>query len=129
MLAQGTYQILGQLLALVHPAADLAHEALLLCFGLGLYILVVVGVGHGFGLAQICTLGHIADEHHMGAQIQLVYHLAADEGVDILACVDDGCSDVFSSEVFPQAAREQVITVAHNRAINFFNIIPSPSYS
>ena len=48
MLADGAEDILGELVALVDPAADLADVALLARgFGLGLHILLVIRIGHG----------------------------------------------------------------------------------
>ena len=46
--------------------------------------LVVVGVGAGGTLTENLGLGDFTDEHHVGAQILLVLHLAGEHGVDVL---------------------------------------------
>ena len=64
VLAEGTYIIFGEGLALVDIAAYRAAPALfvLLHFGLGLDILLVVGIGHGFFVAQLLAIGDGGDE-------------------------------------------------------------------
>ena len=84
MFAQGADDVIGQRLAFVDPAADLADVALLAfrC-GLGLDVVLVVGVGHGLPVGDNSGLGDGADEHAVGAQIHVIFHLQAHEGVDI----------------------------------------------
>src|SRR5699024_11524663 len=84
VLAQRTDKVLGEGVALVDIAADLAHKALLLGLGLGLYVLLVVGVGHGLQGGEVHALGHVADEHDVGLKIQPLNHLAGDVGVGVL---------------------------------------------
>ena len=63
MLAPGADKVLGQGVALVDIAADLADIALLaLGLGLGLDVCVVVGVGHGLTIRDGASLGDGADE-------------------------------------------------------------------
>ena len=64
MLAKGTDEVLGKLIALVNIAADLADEALLSArFGLGLDVALVIGVGHAGGSGDHAGFGDRADEH------------------------------------------------------------------
>ena len=85
MLAQGAYDIIGQRVAFVDPAADLADEAgLALGLGLGLDRVLIVGVGHGLVVRENTSLGDGADEHAVGIQIDILLHLQRHEGVDIL---------------------------------------------
>ena len=83
MLAQGANVILRQGIAFIYIAADLANKALLFCFRLGLYILLIVGVGHGFNIVEVYTLNYITDEPHVGLQIDLTDHIAGNIAVGI----------------------------------------------
>ena len=84
VLAQGADNVVGQGVALIDPAADLAHEAFLaLGLGLGLDVVLVVGVGHGLLIGDHPGLGDGADEHAVGVQVHKALHLQVHEGVDI----------------------------------------------
>ena len=76
MLAQRADDILGELVALVDVAANLADKAFL-AFGLGLRldVLLIVVVGHGLPVADDAGFGHAADEHAVGTQIHILLHL------------------------------------------------------
>ena len=61
MLAQRADDILGELVALVDVAANLADEAFFaLGLGLRLDILLIVGVGHGLPVIDDAGFGHAA---------------------------------------------------------------------
>ena len=76
MLAQRTDEILGQLVALIDIAADLADKALLaLGLGLGLDVVLVIGIGHGILVADDASLGDGADEHAVRAEIHIFLDL------------------------------------------------------
>ena len=84
VLTQGANEILGELLALVNVTADLANvSALPLGFGSGLYVIVVIGIGHGFTIRQNTRLGNGADEHSVRIHIDILLDLEGKEGIDI----------------------------------------------
>ena len=85
MIAKRAYKILRQLVPFINVAAHLAHPALFaLGLGLGLYVLLVVGVGHGLHMGDHPGLGYRADEHAVGVQVHILLHLQRHEGVDEL---------------------------------------------
>ena len=72
MLAQGADIIRGQLLALVHVAADFADPTLLLGqlgLRLRLDVLEVVSIGHGRRLGQNLRLSDVGHKQSMGSPI------------------------------------------------------------
>ena len=84
VLAQGAHDVVGKGIALVDPAADLTYEALLAFgIGLGLYMILVVGVGHGLLVGDHTGLGYSTDEHAVGIQIHIAVYLQTHEGIDV----------------------------------------------
>ena len=76
VLTQRAYNVIRQLFTLVNPAAHLAYKAFLsLGLGLGLHILLVVCIGHGFRVRHHSCFRHRTDEHTMGSQIDVVLNL------------------------------------------------------
>ena len=98
VLAERADEVVGQDLALVDVAADLADPALLeVGLGLGLDVGLVVVVGHGLLGGQDPGLGNGADEHAVSVQVHVLLHLEAHKGVDVLVQEDDA---VVGAEVF-----------------------------
>ena len=89
VLAQRTNEIIGQRFALVDVSADLANVALLaVCLGLGLYVFMVVCVGHRLAVRDDSRFINRADEHAVRAEINVVLHGERHCGVDILGKYD-----------------------------------------
>ena len=84
VLAQGADQVVGQGFSLIDPAADLADKTLLACgIRCGLDVALVIGVGHGLLVGDHPCFGHRANEHSVGAQVHIAFHLQAHKGVDM----------------------------------------------
>ena len=84
MLAERTYEVLGQLVTLVHISANLADIALFTCgFGLRLDIVLVVGIGHGLLVGKHSCFGDGADEHSVGIKVDILLNLQRHKCVDI----------------------------------------------
>lgn len=79
MLAYRTDIILRQRIPFVDVAAYCADKALFFClFGSGLDMLVIIGVGDGFPVAQNAAVGDIRQEKGVTAEVNGVVHLCAD---------------------------------------------------
>ena len=100
MLADGTNEICRKLLTLIDVAADgTAPYGLAGLFGvagrsrgLGLDVGVVVSVGSGGRAGQDVHILHGGDEEGVGAQIQGLFHLAADVAVGPFCYIQDTVS-------------------------------------
>ena len=85
MLAQRADDILRKLVTFVDISADLADKALFaFCFRLRFYVLLIIGIAHGFPIAHDAGFGNAADEHTMGTQVYILLHLQGHKCVDIL---------------------------------------------
>ena len=81
--AEGADEIVGEL-TLVDVSADLANVArLALGLGLGLYVAVVIRIGHSLGVRDDSRLGDAADEQAMSSEIEILLDLKRHKGIDI----------------------------------------------
>ena len=85
MLAYGANEIVWQRFTIIYPTAYLAGKtALLISCGLWLYVGVVVRIGHALGVGNNAGFGDVADEHAVGAQINVFCNLKGHICVDVL---------------------------------------------
>ena len=76
MLAQRADNIIRQSISLIDIAAYLAHKALLaICLRLRLYIVLLIGVGHGLPIAHHPCFCYGADKHTVSIQIHILIYL------------------------------------------------------
>jgi hypothetical protein len=84
VLAKRTDEVLGELVALIHISANFADIAFFLGrLRLGLDVILIVGVGHGFFLGDDSCFGDSADEHAVCVKVNVLLYLQGHEGVDI----------------------------------------------
>ena len=84
MLAQWADIIFRKLIAFINVTAYFAHKAFFtLCLRFWLYILLIVGVGHGILVAHNTGFCDTADKHSMCAKIHVLLHLQRHKGIDV----------------------------------------------
>ena len=84
MLAEGADEILGERIAFIDVAADLADVSLFaLGFGLRLHVVLIIGVGHGLLVGKHSRFRYGADEHTVRVEIDVLFNLEGHERVDI----------------------------------------------
>ena len=82
MLAKRANVIVGQGIALIYVAAHLAHKAFFaLGFGPGLYVVLVVGVGHRFLIGNNTCFTYRANKHTVGVKVKILLYLQGHKGV------------------------------------------------
>ena len=94
--AKRTFKIVGEFVALVNVAAHLAHPAtfavlgvIIIDFGLGLDMPLVIVVGHGRLVGKHLGIKHFGDEHGVSAEINALADTASQIGVGVFRDVKD----------------------------------------
>lgn len=71
-------------IALVDITADFADKTFLsFGFRFWFYVVLVVGVSHGFLIAHHAGFGHAADKHTVGTEIYIVFYFERHKGIDV----------------------------------------------
>ena len=90
MLAHRTDEICRKFLSFVDVAADRADPALALRFCRSrLDVLVVIGICRRRSISDRESIRKVCDEHDVGAKIDFLCHLGAENGIDPFSDVDD----------------------------------------
>ena len=89
MFAQRADKVCGQLAAFINEAANFADKPFF-AFGLRFwfYVCLIIRVGHGFHTGEHPGFRDAADEHAMGPQIHILFHLEGDKGIHPLREID-----------------------------------------
>ncbi len=84
MFAEGADEIFRKLLTLIDISADLAYPAFFaVSLRLGLDVILIIGIAHGFLVAHNTGFGNTADKHTMCIKVNVFLYFKGHEGVDI----------------------------------------------